>query len=119
MKTSWICAPAAALCLLAAGCGSVAAPPGARVTTDRATGPTLAGNRRLARAEAARLLALVPVPAGARPLRSAPVQAMSYPGVAGLADARGFWRLDLSFAAASAWITAHRPAGLRVWRRIQ
>jgi hypothetical protein len=87
MRTSWICAPAAALCLLAAGCGSVAAPPGARVITDRAPGPTLAGNRRLARAEAAKLVAVVPVPAGARLLRSAPVQAMGYPGVTGLADA--------------------------------
>jgi hypothetical protein len=112
MRTSWICAPAAALCLLAAGCGSVAAPPGARVITDRAPGPTLAGNRRLARAEAAKLVAVVPVPAGARLLRSAPVQAMGYPGVTGLADARRTWRLAMPFGQATAWIAAHRPAGL-------
>jgi hypothetical protein len=112
MRTSWICAPAAALCLLAAGCGSAAAP-GARVTSNRAAGPTLAGNRKLARAEAAKLLALVPVPAGARLLRTAPVQAMGYPGVTGLADARHTWRLAMPFDQASAWITAHRPARLR------
>jgi hypothetical protein len=108
-----MCAPAAALCLLAAGCGSAVAPSVPRVTSHRAAAPTLAGNRRLARAEAAKLLALVPVPPGARRLNAAPVQAMGYPGVAGLADARGFWRLGMSFGSAAAWIAAHRPAGLR------
>jgi hypothetical protein len=107
-----MCAPAAALCLLAAGCGSAAAPPGARVTSNQATGPTLAGNRRLARAEAAKLLALVPVPPGARRLRKAPEQAMSTLGVTGLADAVRSWQLNMSYARASAWIAAHKPAGL-------
>ncbi len=105
MKTSWICAPAAALCLLAAGCGSAAAPPGARVTSDRAAGPTLAGNRRLARAEAAKLLALVRVPPGARRLRSAPASmpmpALGEPGVTGLADAQQSWRLNMPVSSAA------------------
>jgi hypothetical protein len=116
MKTSLMCASAAALCLLAAACGSASAPSapqGAQVASQRGAGPTLAGNRRLARAEAAKLLTLVPVPAGARRLRSAPVSALSYPGITGQADAERSWRLGMPFAAASAWIAAHRPAGLR------
>ena len=116
MKTNLMCACAAGLCLLAAGCGSASAPSapqGAQVATQRGAGPTLAGNRRLARAEAARLLTLVPLPAGARRLGSAPVPALSYPGITGQADADRSWRLGMSFAAASAWIAAHRPAGLR------
>jgi hypothetical protein len=117
MKTSWTCAAAAALCLLAAGCGTAPAPQGADATSRRIGGATLAGNRRLARAEAARLLALVPVPAGARRLRSAPaglsVPAMGEPGVTGLADAQQSWRLDLPVNAAASWIAVHRPAGLK------
>jgi hypothetical protein len=117
MRTSWICAPAAALCLLAAGCGSAAAPPGARVTSNRATGPTLAGNRRLARAEAAKLLALVPVPAGARRLRAAPASmpmpVLGEPGVTGLVDAQQSWRLNMPISSAARWLAAHRPAGLK------
>jgi hypothetical protein len=112
MKTRWICAPAAALCLLAAGCGSVAAPQRVQAAAHRDAGPTLAGNRRLAHAEAAKLLTLVPVPAGARRLRSAAVPPMGYPMVTGLADAHRSWRLGMSFSAAAAWITSHRPAGL-------
>ena len=122
MKTSLMCASAATLCLVAAGCGSApapsapsapSAPQGVQVATQRSAGPTLAGNRRLARAEARKLLALVPVPAGARRLRSAPVQPMGYPGVTRLADARRSWRLTMPFDQASAWIAAHRPPGLR------
>jgi hypothetical protein len=117
MKTSWICAPVAALCLLAAGCGSAVAPPGTRVTSHRAAAPTLAGNRRLARAEAARLLALVQVPAGARRLRSAPASmpmpVLGEPGVTGLADAQQSWRLNMPVSSAARWLAAHRPAGLK------
>lgn len=113
MKTSWICAPAAALCLLAAGCGSAAAPQRAQATAHHDSGPTLAGNRRIARAEAARLLTLVPVPAGAQRLGSAPMLPMGYPMVTGVADAERSWRLDMSISAASAWIASHRPAGLQ------
>jgi hypothetical protein len=117
MKTSWIGAPAAALCLLAAGCGSAVAPQAARVSADRAAGPTLAGNHRLARAEAAKLLTLVPVPPGARRLRTAPasleVPAMGEPGVTGLADAQQSWRLGMPVSAAASWIAAHRPARLK------
>jgi hypothetical protein len=56
-----------AACLLAAGCGSLPA----AVRTARVT-PTVAGNRGLAEREAARLLALAPVPGGAVPLASPP-----------------------------------------------
>src|SRR5215831_12213524 len=115
MKTSWIRASAATLCLLAAGCGAAIAPQGTRVAADRTGGATLAGNRRLSWQEAKKMLALVPVPAGARRLSVAPASlslpAMGEPGVAGLADADQSWRLDMPASAAASWIAAHRPAG--------
>jgi hypothetical protein len=117
MRTSLVCAPVATLCLLAAACGSGAAPQRTHVAAHRSTGPTLAANRRLSRQEAAKLLALVPVPPGARRLRSAPaslkVPAMGEPGVTGLADAQQSWRLGMPVSAAASWIAAHRPAGLK------
>jgi hypothetical protein len=113
-----LAAAGAALCLLAAGCGSVPAgsagtggqaAPGARTGTE-------AGNKRLAEAEAARLVTLVPVPPGAVPLNAPPAAmpgpVLGSPEVASLADRTRSWRLPMSFTAARAWITAHRPRGL-------
>ncbi len=111
----------AAVCALAAGCGSVRVgePPGhpGSATTVMHGGPTAAGNRRLARAEAARLLALAPVPVHAVRLAAAPSSlpepAMGIPGVASLVDASRSWRLPMPYPEAAAWLAAHEPRGLQ------
>lgn len=121
MRTYGVVIGGAALCLLAAACGSV--PAGSAGLTARApkparpAGPTLAGNKRLAEAEAKRLVSLAPVPAGAVGLSSAPAAlpgpVMGSPEVASKADRTRYWRLPMSFTAARVWITTHRPRGLR------
>jgi hypothetical protein len=110
----------AVACALAAGCGSVSAPmpsPPRTHTTARHTPPTAAGNRRLARAAATRLLAQAPVPAHAVRLaaapRSLPIPAMGIPGVQSLVDASQSWRLPMTYRQAAAWLAAHGPLGLR------
>jgi hypothetical protein len=116
--TGW----AAVMCLVAVGCGSMAAPTqsGRRPGTELARtqpAPTEAGNRKLARAAAARLLALVPLPSHVQLLSSAPRAlpgpAMGTPGVTSLIDDSRSWRISMPFTAAAAWLAAHRPAGLR------
>jgi hypothetical protein len=117
-------AAGAAACALAVGCGSVPAGhspahSGRQTTAGRHGAPTAAtaaANRRLAQAEAARLLALVPVPARAVRLGSAPSSlpypAIGLPGAGSLLDWSRSWRLPMSYRAAVAWLRAHRPAGL-------
>ncbi len=125
MKSHLPVLAATALCVLAAACGSVQAPRAGspRADTQRLAPPgpghepaTEAGNRKLAAAEAAWLMSLVPVPAHSVRLSSPPPSvswpAMGKPGLQSLIDHVRSWRLAMSFAAASAWIAAHRPAGL-------
>lgn len=116
----------AVLCLLVAACGSVRAG-GAGVAHAGKSGSaalasgrgpaTTAGNRKLAEAEAQRLLSLVPVPDHSVLLRSAPPElpfpGMGAPSVRSLVDSYRSWRLALPFTATEDWLAAHRPAGLR------
>jgi hypothetical protein len=112
---------------LAAACGAQPAPR-APASTGRSTaavtagptaatvaaGPTAAGNRKLARQEAQRLLSKVPVPAGAALLSSVPrfVPAGSVPDVTSLVDQVRAWRLPLPEAQAAMWLRTHPPSGL-------
>jgi hypothetical protein len=117
MRTRTLAAAGAVLCMLVAACGSVRAPAVGPVSpTDRHSGPTAAGNKKLAEAEGRRLLLLAPVPAHAVPLRSAPPSlsgpAGGTPGVASLVDKSRSWRLAMPFTAAAAWLAAHSPPGL-------
>ncbi|HEY3978398.1 MAG TPA: hypothetical protein VGM79_14065 [Streptosporangiaceae bacterium] len=86
----------------------------ARSAATVAAAPTAAGNDRLARREARRLLALVRVPGGAVPLPAVPrsVPAASTPEVASLADQARAWRLALPETRAVAWLRVHPPPGL-------
>ncbi len=127
MKTSLFVAGGAALCLLAAACGSVRADSAGLARADKGGsaaltsvhGPvTEAGNRKLAVAEARRLLSAVPVPDHSVPLGSAPPQslsipAMGTPGASSFAHSIRSWRLAMPFTAAEEWLAAHPPAGLR------
>src|SRR3984957_18219391 len=103
---------------LAAGCGSTPARPGAAGAGRPAAaaavtaGRPAAGNQALARQEAARLLALTPVPAGATPLAVVPgfAQPASIPVAASLVDQARAWRLSMPFGRAAAWLQGHRVA---------
>src|SRR5258708_29841081 len=86
-------AAAVALCVVAAGCGTVRLPahePGAPASAPTGRVATAAGNRAAASAEAARLLSLARVPPGAvrlaRPPWSLPGPALGRPAVASLVD---------------------------------
>jgi hypothetical protein len=103
---------------LAAACGAQPAPRApagaARSAATVAAGPTAAGNQKLARLEAQRLLALVPVPGGAALLSSVPrsVPPPSMPDVTSLVDQVRAWRLALPEAQAATWLRAHPPSRL-------
>jgi hypothetical protein len=108
-----------ALCVVAAGCGTVRLPahaPGAPASVRTGRVATAAGNRAAAWAEAARLLSLARVPPGAvrlaRPPRSLPGPALGRPAVVSLVDRVVGWRVGLPFAAVRAWLPAHPPRGL-------
>lgn len=89
-------------CALCAGCGTGARP-----------AATMAGNKSLTTAEARRLLALEPVPAGARAVPvTLPGPALGRPTTGPLIDLQRQWRLAMPFAQAAAWLKAHPPAGL-------
>jgi hypothetical protein len=113
-----VLAAATAGLVLAAGCAPAdppARPARATATRSAAAGAaTLAGNRALARREAGRLLALVPLPAGAAvialPRSTDPVLPVS----AGdpVADATRSWLVPMTYPAAAAWLQRHRPAGM-------
>ena len=110
---------AVAVCVVAAGCGTVrlpAHPPGAPASPRASQVATAAGNRAAAQAEAARLLSLARVPPGAvrlaRPARSLPGPALGRPAVVSLVDRVVAWRVGLPFAAVQAWLSAHPPRGL-------
>jgi hypothetical protein len=119
-----VIAAAAAVGILAAGCGTVTSPSyahRARAAAPARTGPrgraaTAAGNRAAAQREAARLLALAPLPPGAtrlaRPPAGLSAAAGGVPGVTSLVDRETSWRVPLSFPALQAWVTAHPPRGL-------
>jgi hypothetical protein len=133
MRTRLAVAGGAALCVLIVACGSVPAGSGGRPQEDssrsgaagsRPAGqtaghapPTAAGNRKLAVAEARRLLSAVPLPAGSARLSSAPRElsgpGMGTPGTASFVDKTRSWRLALSYRAAVAWLARIRPKGLR------
>lgn len=114
------------LCVMAAGCGTATlgahapgagTPPSARAKAKAAGNrATIAGNPAAARAEAARLLALAQVPAGAtrltRPPRSLDTPALGTPGVRSLVDQTMSWRVGSPFATVRAWLKAHPPRGL-------
>jgi hypothetical protein len=115
--TAWT----AVMCLVAVGCGSMAAPgqagrrPRADLGSTRSA-PAEPGYRSLARAAAIRLLDLAPVPPHAQRLSSAPralpAPAMGRPGVGSLIDVSRSWRIGMPFTVAAAWLAAHQPAGL-------
>ena len=75
-----------------------------------------ATNKALATAEAERLLGLALLPPGAQPLSSQPASlqgpALGAPHTTSLVDKAKFWHVTSPFAKASAWVTAHPPAGL-------
>jgi hypothetical protein len=132
MRTRLAVAGGAALCVLIAACGSVQAGSGGRSQEDSSRsaadgtrpagltagrGPaTAAGNRKLAVAEARRLLSAVPRPPSSARLRSPAREfstpAMGLPGVASLIDTTRSWRLTMSYSAAVAWLARLRPQGL-------
>lgn len=111
----------AAACVLAAGCGSLragqSATVGTRTTAHRAHDATAAGNKRLARTEARRLVGRAPVPHGAvriaRAPRSVSMPALGKPGVGSLVDLVRVWRLPVPFWQAGKWLRAHPPRGMR------
>jgi hypothetical protein len=128
MRTTIALAAIVAGAAFAAGCGSVAAPapgqPGdpsspARprpVSAVTGSGPTLAGNRNLARREARRLMTRAVVPPGATPVQTPPP---SLPGPAGgtdsatsVVDISQYWQLPMTLPQATAWLAAHPPRGL-------
>lgn len=107
--------PALTLVLLAAGCG------GSRSTSTRqsesgaSTPPTTAANRRLAQADALRLLRLFKPPPGAERLKSEPrplrllARAVDHTPAEGRSpvDQHRFWRTQSSFKATLAFVKAH------------
>jgi hypothetical protein len=109
--------------MLAVGCGSAHAPKPASTgtpadgSTQTAKPPTAAENKTLAGREARRLLALVPLPAGAVAISRVTVPlpgpvAPVAPSVMSTVDRHWWWRLPMPVAQAAAWIKAHRPRGL-------
>jgi hypothetical protein len=117
-------AAAAAVCVLAAACGTVRLSPhhaGAGATAAVRPGSpgrvaTAAGNQAAARAEAARLLSLARVPPSAvrlaHPPSSLAQPALGRPAVASQVDRVMIWQVRLPFAAVQAWLSAHPPRGL-------
>src|SRR5262249_42427353 len=111
-------ATVAGLCVVVAGCGTarLGAAPLAK-TRSTFTGPTVAGNRAAARAEATRLLSLARIPAGATRLAQPPGSlagpGLGIPGAKSVVDQVMTWRVRLPFAAVNAWLLAHPPRGLR------
>ncbi len=102
--------------LLVAGCGTAAATSAAPLgTTVAATAPTEAGNRRLARQEAVRLLAEARVPADAVRVRRPPhglTAPISQPDLSSVFVRSGYWTVRSPFATAVAAVAALPPAGL-------
>jgi hypothetical protein len=103
----------AALCLLAAGCGGVAARGRSEASqTDASETLAAAANRRLAGQEALRLVSIVPVPARAVRLKSAPaalpVDGLRTPASSPI-DASRFWLIPLPYKAAAAWLVENPP----------
>jgi hypothetical protein len=102
--------------LLAAGCAASRPRPSSPLPSTSATAPTVADNKRAAEQEAKRLLTLMRVPAGATALDAAPPSlpgpSMGPPTTDSLASDARFWRVNLAFADALAWVRAHPPAGL-------
>jgi hypothetical protein len=118
IKTCTMVASGLVACLVIGGSGSVSAfaqqrPPAAEHVT---AGRTLAGNRELARKQAAWLLSKVPLPRGAVGLKKAPSSlpgpAMGTPAVSTLIDTARSWRIAVPFTKMAAWLTKHRPRGL-------
>jgi hypothetical protein len=108
-----LAAALAALCLLAAGCGGVAADGRtAARQTDASETLAAAANRRLAVQEALRLLSVLPVPAHAVRLKSAPaalpVDGLSTPASSPI-DASRSWLIPLPYKAAATWLVDNPP----------
>jgi hypothetical protein len=82
-----------------------------------------AANKAATVAEAGRLLKLALVPPGAVATRTTPSSssglladpAVGVPGTGSLVDLPRMWQVNMSFDQTNAWLTAHPPAGLRVF----
>ncbi len=107
-----------AVCMLAAGSGSIPASAQQRPASGQhvTAGRTLAGNRELAKKQAVWLLSKVPLPRGAARLKKAPSSlsgpAMGTPDVGTLIDTARSWRVAMPFTKMAAWLAGHRPRGL-------
>jgi hypothetical protein len=124
MRASGVAAAAAAVCVLAAGCGAIRLPGRSPGTGARAPArtrlpgrvATAAGNRAAARREAARLLSLARVPPSAvrlpRPPHSLTGPALGRPLVSSLVDRVMAWQAPVPFPAIQAWLSARPPRGL-------
>ncbi len=103
---------AALLVFTLAACGGT--PVGPTPVTVRSSDPE--ENRQAAEQEAQRLLSLVRMPDGARPVRSAPRSipgpVLGTPAVESVVDRSEFWRIGIPFKEALAWLDAHPPNGL-------
>jgi hypothetical protein len=96
--------------LVVAACGAAPVP-------GSATAETTASVHARAEAELTTLLASVRVPSGAVQLTSAPVTYLEQPAASeaapNLLTRTSWWRIDMPFANALAWIQAHPPGGLQ------
>jgi hypothetical protein len=87
----------------------------AAATAPASSAPTLAGNERLARREATRLIGLADVPPGARRVQHAPHGLAGPPETSTastMLDRHALWTVRLPFTSALAYVQAHPPAGL-------
>jgi hypothetical protein len=104
--------------LIAAACGEAVIPDSPGVSPSPSAVATTAQTSPHARAEAelATLLASVQVPPGSDPATSAPLAFLDQPPVSesspNLLTRTAFWRINMPFAGALAWIKAHSPGGL-------
>lgn len=102
-----------------AGCGAATgtAPGTSAPTTTAAATTAQTSPHARAEVELATLLAMVRVPSGAVQVTSAPVayldQAPLTEGSPNLLTRTSWWRIDMSFADALAWIQSHPPGGLK------
>jgi hypothetical protein len=111
--------------LAAASCGTASSEAGhpgsplvapAGQTTLTSSTATVAHNRAATRAEAARLLALTPLPAGATTIKKQPADldgpAMGVPETPSLIDLHRYWIVDQPMAVVAAYVKAHPPTHL-------
>ena len=104
---------AACAAITLAGCGSQVAGPATGHTQTASTTPPAASPRQRAVADAARIIADFPRPAGA--VRTGLIASLSSPGVGmgttDVATATRWWRVPGQPQAVLSWVRAHVPAG--------